>query len=113
MSSSLEKHDEKSDPSKSSMQPSDGNSTNLTSGIVSDKTMETTQAEHVNIDGVVNPKMLHAHLAMLSKFNSLEQQNNEIDQRYLLRSEKRYLLWLGLLNNNSFKDVEEVPIPPI
>ncbi|KAF0394652.1 hypothetical protein F8M41_010331 [Gigaspora margarita] len=113
MSSSLEKHDEKSDPSKSSMQPSDGNSTNLTSGIVSDKTMKTTQVELVNIDGVVNPKMLHAHLAMLSKFNSLEQQDNEIDQRYLLRSEKRYLLWVGLLNNNSFKDVEEVPIPPI
>ncbi|CAG8527843.1 1900_t:CDS:2 [Dentiscutata erythropus] len=113
MLSSLEKHNEKSDPSKLSMQPSDENSTNLTSGIVSDKTMETIQVEHVNIDGVVNPNMLHSHLAMLSKFNSLEQQDNEIDQQYLLRAEKRYLLWLGLLNNKSFKDVEEVPIPPI
>ncbi|CAG8511729.1 27647_t:CDS:2, partial [Racocetra persica] len=102
MSSSFEKHDEKSE-----------NVTNSTSGIVSDNTMETTQIEQINIDGVVNANMLHAHLAMLAQFNNLEQQDSEIDQRFLLRSEKRYLLWLGLLNNGSFKDAEEVPIPSI
>ncbi|CAG8590499.1 8894_t:CDS:2, partial [Racocetra fulgida] len=104
MSSSFEKHDEKT---------SNEVVTNSTSGIVSDNTMETTQIEQINIDGVVNANMLHAHLAMLAQFNNLEQKDSEVDQRFLLRSEKRYLLWLELLNNGSFKDAEEVPIPPI
>ncbi|CAG8555274.1 3885_t:CDS:1, partial [Cetraspora pellucida] len=67
--------------------------------IMSDLTTPVTRLEQVNIDGVVNIQMLHAHLAMLAKFKSLEQQNSVIDERYLLRAERRYLLWLKLLNN--------------
>ncbi|CAG8520979.1 11151_t:CDS:2, partial [Gigaspora rosea] len=94
---------------------SNENETNLTSEILltSELTTTTTNVKQINIDGVVNTKMLHAHLVMLAKFHSLEQQDSEIDERYLLRAEKRYLLWLKVLNNVSFKDDEEIPIPPI
>ncbi|RIB01904.1 hypothetical protein C2G38_2229336 [Gigaspora rosea] len=94
---------------------SNENETNLTSEILltSELTTTTTNVKQINIDGVVNTKMLHAHLAMLAKFHSLEQRDSEIDERYLLRAEKRYLLWLKILNNVSFKDDEEIPIPPI
>ncbi|CAG8788755.1 18118_t:CDS:1, partial [Cetraspora pellucida] len=67
--------------------------------IISDLTTPVTRVEQVNIDGVVNIQMLHAHLEMLAKFKSLEQHNSVIDERYLLRAERRYLLWLKLLNN--------------
>ncbi|CAG8770340.1 10226_t:CDS:2, partial [Racocetra fulgida] len=111
------------EPSKSFSQPSfpknemssNANENKVTSEVtlMSDLTTPVTRAEQVNIDGVVNVKMLHSHLAMLAKFKSLEQQDSVIDERYLLRAERRYLLWLKLLNNESFKDDDDVPIPPI
>ncbi|CAG8717226.1 3540_t:CDS:2, partial [Racocetra persica] len=110
------------EPSKSFSQPSfpknemssNANENKVPSevALMSDLTTLVTRTEQVNIDGVVNIKMLHAHLAMLAKFKSLEQQDSVIDERYLLRAERRYLLWLKILNNESFKD-DEVPIPPI
>ena len=67
---------------------------------------------HVNIDGVVNPAMLHAHLALLTRFKTLEQPDEQIDTRYLLRAQERYVLWLKLLGSQEF-DGETMPIPPI
>ena len=50
-----------------------------------------TRMQCVNIDGVVNPSMLHAHLSLLTKFKELEQSDEQIDTRYLLRVQERYL----------------------
>jgi len=72
----------------------------------------TIPSEVVNIDGVVNPAMLHAHLALLTKFKELEQSDEQIDMRYLLRAQERYVLWLNLLGSQHF-DEETMPIPPI
>ena len=69
-------------------------------------------AQPVNIDGVVNPAILHAHLALLTKFKELEQSDEQIDTRYLLRAQERYVLWLNLLKSQKF-DKEAMPIPPI
>jgi hypothetical protein len=66
----------------------------------------------VNIDGVVNPAMLHAHLTLLTKFKALEQSDALIDMRYLLRAQERYVLWLNLLGSQKFNE-ETMPIPPI
>ena len=72
----------------------------------------TIPTEVVNIDGVVNPAMLHAHLALLTKFKALEQPDEQIDTRYLLRAQECYVLWLNLLGSQNF-DEETMPIPPI
>ncbi|CAG8618757.1 14121_t:CDS:2 [Cetraspora pellucida] len=93
--------------------PSNDNKVTSEATIMSDLTTPVTRVEQVNIDGVVNIQMLHAHLATLAKFKSLEQQNSVIDEQYLLRAERRYLLWLKVLNNESFNDNDNVPIPPI
>ena len=69
-------------------------------------------AQPVNIDGVVNPAMLHAHLTLLTKFKALEQLDEQIDTRYLLRAQERYVLWLKFLGSQKFNG-ETVPIPPI
>lgn len=66
----------------------------------------------LNIDGVINPSMLHAHLALLTKLKDLEQSDEQIDMRYLLRAQERYILWLDLLSSQSFNG-DNVPIPPI
>jgi hypothetical protein len=71
-----------------------------------------TGVQSVNIDGVVNPAMLHAHLALLTKFKELEQSDEQIDTRYLLRALRRYVLWLNLLKSQNFNK-ETMPIPPI
>lgn len=64
------------------------------------------------IDGAVNLAMLQAHLALLTKFKALEQSDELIDMRYLLRAQERYILWLNLLDSQKFNE-ETVPIPPI
>src|SRR4051794_17168670 len=71
-----------------------------------------TEIQSVNIDGVVNPAMLHAHLALLTRFKELEQPDEQIDTRYLLRAQERYVLWLNLLTGQKFNK-ETMPIPPI
>ncbi|CAG8761880.1 6606_t:CDS:2, partial [Funneliformis caledonium] len=78
-----------------------------------DKTaFDTIPTGAVNVDGVVNPAMLRAHLALLAKFKALEQPNKQIDTRYLLRAQERYVLWLYLLGSKNF-DERTMPIPPI
>ncbi|CAG8670621.1 1421_t:CDS:1, partial [Ambispora gerdemannii] len=49
----------------------------------------------LNIDGVINPEMLHAHLALLTKFKGMEQSDEVMDDWYLLRAEQRYLSWIN------------------
>ena len=61
---------------------------------------------------IVNPSMLHAHLALLTKFKELEQLDKQLDTRYLLRAQERYVLWLKLLGNLELNG-KIVPIPPI
>ncbi|CAG8578735.1 12331_t:CDS:2 [Ambispora gerdemannii] len=66
----------------------------------------------VDIDGVVNPAMLHAHVMLLIKFKALEQSDEHIDTRYLLRAQERYVLWLNLLGSQKYDQGTEL-IPPI
>jgi hypothetical protein len=68
--------------------------------------------QFVDIDGVVNPTTLHAHVMLLTKFKVLEQSDEHIDTRYLLRAQERYVMWLNLLGNQKFDQGTE-PIPPI
>ncbi|CAG8636873.1 11775_t:CDS:2, partial [Ambispora leptoticha] len=74
--------------------------------------LQFPQKTTLNIDGVVNPEMLHAHLTLLTKFKELEQSDQEMDDRYLLRAEQRYIAWINLLNDKNFPK-EEMPIPPL
>ncbi|CAG8693780.1 11996_t:CDS:2, partial [Ambispora leptoticha] len=74
--------------------------------------LQFSQETTLNIDGVVNPEMLHAHLILLTKFKALEQSDQEMDDRYLLRAEQRYIAWIDLLNHKNFPK-EEMPIPPL
>lgn len=64
------------------------------------------------IDNAVNSETLRAHLALLAKFKALEQADERIDMRYLLRAQERYLLWLNLLSSQNF-DIRTEPVPPI
>lgn len=66
----------------------------------------------LDINDGVNPSMLRAHLALLTKLKDLEQPDEQIDTRYLLRAQERYILWLDLLGSHKFND-DNMPIPPI
>ncbi|RHZ88179.1 hypothetical protein Glove_26g288 [Diversispora epigaea] len=70
-----------------------------------------TGVPSVEID-TVKPEMLHAHLILLTKFKALEQADEQIDVRYLLRAQERYLLWLNFLGSQNFDPGMEL-IPPI
>jgi hypothetical protein len=85
---------------------------NPPSALEENPAFDTIPTGVINIDGVVNPDMLHAHLALLTKFKALEQPDEQIDMRYLLRAQERYILWLNLLDSENF-DEETMPIPPI
>ncbi|CAG8566689.1 5410_t:CDS:1, partial [Racocetra persica] len=68
----------------------------------------------LNIDGVVNPETLNAHLSLLIKFKALEQNVPSIDMCYLLRAQERYILWLQLLEKYSAKcEKDFIPVPTI
>jgi hypothetical protein len=81
---------------------------------MSEKPLPTQESESpaLNIDDVINPSMLHAHLALLTKLKALEQPDEQIDMRYLLRAQERYILWLDLLGSQNFGG-DNMPIPPI
>lgn len=66
----------------------------------------------LDINDIVNPSTLRAHLALLTKLKDLEQPDEQIDMRYLLRAQERYILWLDLLGSRNFND-DNMPIPPI
>ncbi|KAG9298391.1 hypothetical protein G9A89_003896 [Geosiphon pyriformis] len=64
----------------------------------------------MHIDGALNSELLHAHLLLLIKLHSIEQRHIQVDLRYLLRAQERYLLWLNLLKQIKF---HSPPVPPI
>ncbi|RHZ48982.1 hypothetical protein Glove_535g33 [Diversispora epigaea] len=70
-----------------------------------------TGVQDADIDNM-KPEMLRAHLMLLTKFKALEQADEQIDVRYLLRAQERYLLWLDLLGSQNFNPGMEF-IPPI
>ncbi|RHZ64644.1 hypothetical protein Glove_321g24 [Diversispora epigaea] len=70
-----------------------------------------TMVQNIEIDNL-KPKMLQAHLMLLTKFKALEQADEQIDVRYLLRAHERYLLWLNFLSSQNFDTGMEL-IPPI
>ncbi|KAG9298392.1 hypothetical protein G9A89_003897 [Geosiphon pyriformis] len=64
-----------------------------------------------NIKAIVTPKRLDAHFHLLERLSDLKLDCKEIDFRYLLRAQERYIAWLALLNKGKFP--KKPPLPPI
>ncbi|CAG8437667.1 8297_t:CDS:2 [Scutellospora calospora] len=66
----------------------------------------------IDIDDVINNDTLNAHLSLLKIFKTLRHEDDDINRLFLSKAEKRYSIWLNLLNDK-FDNDSDIPIPPI
>ncbi|CAG8529309.1 2701_t:CDS:1, partial [Scutellospora calospora] len=80
----------------------------------SNKNTLTSKINQIDIDDVINNNTLNAHLSLLKIFKTLRHKDNNINRLFLIEAEKRYNIWLNLLNDKFDNgDNEDIPIPPI
>ncbi|CAG8476161.1 884_t:CDS:2, partial [Scutellospora calospora] len=61
-----------------------------------------------------NCDTLNAHLSLLKIFKTLRHENDDINRLFLSEAEKRYNIWLNLLNDKFNNDDNvDIPVPPI
>lgn len=75
-------------------------------------TFQNVAEQVLDVDSAVNPTNMHAHLALLRWFHSLENPDQKLDTVYLIKAEQRYMIWLNYLNQ-IMPSEEKMIVPPI